>query len=352
MLGADPFGHPILGGLTGDGELAALLAPEAMLGHLCAFEAALARAMAAEGLIAPEAVGAIEAALADWRPDLAALRAGAGRDGMVVPAFVAQVRATIPAAHAAAFHAGATSQDVLDTAQGLALRAVNAVLVARIAALEEALEGLAARFGARPFMARTRMQDALEIRLADRIAIWAAPLPGLRARLAPLRPLIEAVQLGGPVGDLRGFGGRGKSVAAHMAAELGLAAPDHPWHTDRGALAAYASWLAQTAGAMGKIGQDMALMAQAGEVRLAGAGGSSAMAHKQNPVLAELLVTLARFAAVQAGGLHQALVHEQERSGAAWTLEWLLLPGLVLAAGRSLGAASQMLGAVEELGLP
>jgi len=352
MLGADPFGHPILGGLTGDAEIAGLLSPEAMLSHMCAFEGALARAMAAEGLISEASCAAIASALQEFRPDLAALRKGSGRDGMVVPAFVAQLRAALPPADAPSLHTGATSQDVLDTAQALALRGVNDLLLARLDTVADGLATLDARFGSLPFMARTRMQDALDVTMSDRIGLWSAPLPGLRARLQPLRPMIEAVQLGGPVGDRRGFGGRGTAIVAHMAADLGLADPGGVWHTDRGALAAYGSWLAQVAGAMGKIGQDMALMAQAGEARLAGAGGSSAMAHKQNPVAAELLVTLARFAATQAGGLHQALVHEQERSGAAWTLEWLLLPGLVMATGRALTATVQMLGAVEELGRP
>ena len=49
------------------------------------------------------------------------------------------------------------------------------------------------------------------------------------------------------------------------------------------------------------------------------------MLHKSNPVLAELLVTLARFNATQVSILHHSLVHEQERSGAAWMLEWMVL---------------------------
>ena len=53
------------------------------------------------------------------------------------------------------------------------------------------------------------------------------------------------------------------------------------------------------------------------------------MPHKQNPVLAELLVALARFNATQVSAMHHALIHEQERSGAAWTLEWMILPAMV-----------------------
>ena len=57
------------------------------------------------------------------------------------------------------------------------------------------------------------------------------------------------------------------------------------------------------------------------------------MPHKQNPVGAEVLVTLARFNATLLSGAHQALVHENERSGAAWTLEWMILPQMAMAAG-------------------
>jgi len=57
------------------------------------------------------------------------------------------------------------------------------------------------------------------------------------------------------------------------------------------------------------------------DIALSGGGGSSAMAHKQNPIGAELMVALARYVASQQGLLGQAMIHEQERSGAAWALE-------------------------------
>ena len=63
------------------------------------------------------------------------------------------------------------------------------------------------------------------------------------------------------------------------------------------------------------------------------------MAHKSNPVNAEVLVALARHNAGLVGTLHQALVHENERSGAAWTLEWLTLPQMLVATGGSLRLA-------------
>jgi 3-carboxy-cis,cis-muconate cycloisomerase len=44
------------------------------------------------------------------------------------------------------------------------------------------------------------------------------------------------------------------------------------------------------------------------------------------------------------------MVHEQERSGAAWTLEWMLLPQMAIAAGASTRIAADLFGSVERLG--
>src|SRR5690606_34638474 len=97
-----------------------------------------------------------------------------------------------------------------------------------------------------------------------------------------------------------------------------------------------------------KMGQDVALMAQneVGEVRLASGGGSSAMPHKVNPVGAETLVALARFNATLVSGIHHSLVHENERSGAAWTLEWLFLPQMIAATAASLATAERLVGSL------
>lgn len=100
------------------------------------------------------------------------------------------------------------------------------------------------------------------------------------------------------------------------------------------------------------MGQDILLMSQQGidEISLRSGGSSSAMQHKKNPVLAELLVTLARFNAVQVGGMHHAMIHEQERSGSAWMLEWMILPQMAMATGRALSAAIEVCQSIESMG--
>ena len=124
------------------------------------------------------------------------------------------------------------------------------------------------------------------------------------------------------------------------------------WHAMRDAVVDYAGLLSLISGTLGKMGQDICLMAQQGvdEITLDNAGGSSAMPHKQNPVLAELLVTLARFNATQVSAMHQGLVHEQERSGAAWALEWMVLPQMAQATARSLAASIAICQAISHVG--
>ena len=76
------------------------------------------------------------------------------------------------------------------------------------------------------------------------------------------------------------------------------------------------------------------------------------MSHKSNPILAEPLVTLARFNATQIAGLHQALIHERERSGAAWMLEWMILPQISVTTGRALRAAQDLCIQIERIACP
>src|SRR5581483_5963276 len=155
-MSASPFDHPLLSHLVGDAEIAALFTPEAELKEMLAFEAALAEAEAAEGVIPQAASTAIAATLKDFKPDLAALAAGVAKDGLPVPALVKQIKARLSAGEAQHFHFGTTSQDLIDTGLALRLRAVAHVLDERLVGLIERLDGVAGQHGKRELMGRTR----------------------------------------------------------------------------------------------------------------------------------------------------------------------------------------------------
>jgi 3-carboxy-cis,cis-muconate cycloisomerase len=338
--------------LLHDDATAQFLGTQATLGAMLRFELALARASSPQELISNAALSAIEAAGVDFVPDVARLTEATLKDGVVVPEFVRQLRQAVGPDHAAAVHFGATSQDVIDTALALTLVPVLDLLQQRLTAVDAALANLQQRFATAPLMGRTRMQAAIPIMVGDRLAVWRRPLQRQLETLDAQRRALLILSLAGAAGTAEKFGDKIDAMREDMATELGLVLPDYVPHADRARMADFAGWLSLTSGALGKIGQDMALMAQTGigEITLSGGGGSSAMPHKQNPVRAELLVTLARYNATQLSGMHQALIHEQERSGAAWTLEWMIFPGMIEATATALRHAEVLLGAVERMG--
>ncbi len=344
------FEHPFLSGLMGDAEIASFFSADADVAAMLRFETELAKAEAECGIFPVETANAIVTQFAGFVPDMAALSDGMARDGVVVPEFVRQLRRKVGDAASDKVHFGATSQDVIDTSLVLRLKAATGILMERLAVLTAGLEALSKRDGSLPLMGYTRMQAAIAITAGDRISSWKEPLERHHARLAAFSKSGFALQFGGAAGTLEKLADKGPAVRAALAARLDLA--DQPqWHSQRDGLAEFAALLSLVSGCLGKLGQDIALLAQAGsEIRLSGGGGSSAMPHKQNPVTAELLVTLARFNATQLSAMHQSLVHEQERSGAAWMLEWMILPQMVIATGAALSTARRLIGQIERLG--
>lgn len=347
-----PFNAPILAGLLGDPEIVAFFSVKAEIAAMLRFEAALAEAEGEAGVIPADAAEAITEGCARFEPDMKALGEGTARDGVVVPELVRQLKAAIGGDAANSIHFGATSQDVVDTSLILRLWSVATVLSGRLGEIRDAFDGLAERFGERRMTGRTRMQAGLPIRVADRVGDWKRPLLTHEDRLNERSAHLFRLQFGGAVGTLDKLGARADAVAAALAGRLGLAPCADDWHSDRSGIAEFAGWLSLVTGSLGKFGQDVALMAQNGidEIALSGAGGSSAMPHKQNPVKAEILVTLARFNATLLSGMHQSLVHEQERSGSAWTLEWMLLPQMCVATGAATRTARELVASIVSIG--
>jgi 3-carboxy-cis,cis-muconate cycloisomerase len=162
-----------------------------------------------------------------------------------------------------------------------------------------------------------------------------------RRRLTTVRDVELAVQMGGPVGT------RAPQVAAHVAAELGLAEPVLPWHTVRVIPANLAAALGALAGVLGKVARDVSLLAQqeVGELREGGdpsRGASSAMAHKHNPVGSVSLLACSKRVPGLVASTFAAMEQEHERAAGAWQAEWgthtemLSLVGSATAWGREL----------------
>ena len=249
----DPAG--IFGPLLADTEVAALLGDAAQARAMIRVEVALATVEGRLGVIDEAAAEAIVGALAGFEPDLTDLARGTASAGVPVPALAAQLRKAVGGPAATFVHWGATSQDIVDTALVLQLREVLDVLEARLTGLIDDLVRLADAHRGTVTVARTRFQQALPTTFGLKVAGWLAPLPRHRDRLAELRPRLLAVQFGGAAGNLAALGDPGVEVMEGLAAELGLACPAMPWHSQRDNLGELASWLALLTGSLGKLGR-------------------------------------------------------------------------------------------------
>lgn len=346
------FDHPALSAWAADPDTRQAISFEADLQAMLRFEVELAAVQAELQIIPPEAADRIEAMVAEFQPDMESIGRATARDGVIVPGLVRQLRAALPDDETAHnLHLGATSQDVIDTALMLRLQGLLPGYVSRMDDIERRLQGLRTEWGDRPLMAVTWRRDALQMTVGDRIASWSAGLAAAQAQLIRVQEEDLAVQFAGPIGTLDAFGARGADLRAILAARLGLLDPGMSWHTERGRLLRIATALVATTAALGKIGADIGLMAQdgTGKVTLDG-GSSSSMPHKVNPVDAELLVAQAAFAGGLLGMMGQAGVHASERDGAAWTLEWMVLPQTLDCAGGALRATDRLLCAIQDLG--
>ncbi|MFK0124494.1 3-carboxy-cis,cis-muconate cycloisomerase [Streptomyces nigra] len=319
----------------------------AFLQALLDAEAALTRAQAALGLAPEEAARAVTGAADADRFDARALAEEARAGGNPVIPLVGALTRAVGEEHGPYVHRGATSQDIMDTALMLvAVRALDPVL-ADLERTQRAFARVAAAHRDTALPGRTLTQHAVPTTFGLKAAGWRALVLDARDRTTAVRDTLPA-QLGGAAGTLAVFGAYGAAdpiaLPAAYARELGLRAPELPWHTLRTPVADLAGCLAFTAGALGKAAVDVLTLSRTeiAEAAEGSGGGSSAMPHKSNPVRSTLIVAAARRAPQLAATLYGSLVAEDERPAGAWHAEWEPLRDLLRLVGGAARDAAEL----------
>ena len=326
-----PTDSKIYAPLFSDPDIGAIFSDEQFVRYLLQVEAALATAQGRLGVIPAEAAQKIAAGAAALRVDFEQLQAGTEKAGVPIIELVRQLREQVGGEAASYVHWGATTQDIMDTALILQIRAAFSTMENTLLKVIKNLAQLADQHRHTLMAGRTHSQQALPILFGLKVAGWLAPLLRGRQRLTELKPRLLVVQFGGAAGTLASLAEAGVAVQEALADELNLAVPLLPWHTQRDTLVEAAGWLALVSGSLAKMGQDIILMAQTevAEVRESvdvSRGGSSTMPQKSNPIVSELIIAAARTNAVLLSAMHQALIQEHERATHGWQVEWLNLP--------------------------
>lgn len=335
-------------------SMRAIFSDQGRLQGMLDFEAALAKAEAAIGVIPAAVVADIEAACRAELYDFNALAIAISSVGNSAIPLVKALGKRIAAQSEEAeryVHLGATSQDAMDIGLVLQLRAAIVLLENDLGALSRLLAAQAERHAATPMAGRTWLQHATPVTLGMKIAGWLGAVDRHRQRLEEIKPRLLCLQFGGASGSLAALGDNAWPVAQVLAGELDLQLPEQPWHTQRDRLVEFASLLGMIAGSLGKLGRDLSLLMQTevGELfepSAPGKGGSSTMPHKRNPVGAAVLIGAATRAPGLVATMFAAMPQEHERSLGLWHAEWGTLPELCCLVS---GALQQALLMVPEL---
>ena len=322
----------LLGPLMATGAMRAVFSDTARVAAMLQAEAALARVQARFGLVPVALAPAIEAIGAEGL-DLASLGEQTALAGVPVIPFVRAVQARLPPELERAFHKGATTQDILDTALVLQARPALDLIAAELDSILAGLSSLAAAHRNTPCVGRTYGQHAAPVTFGFKAAVWLAGVAEVAARLPDIRKRLLMASLGGSVGTFAGLGAHGPAVADGFAAELGLAAAPIAWHTRRARIAEAGAWLATLLGALAKMATDIAHLAstevtEVSEPWTPGRGGSSAMPHKRNPVSCTVILSAASASKGHVTTLLDAMASAHERPPGLWHAEWHALPTL------------------------
>ena len=303
------------------------------IGRMLAFEHCLANGQAEVGIIPSDSAAAINSVEWDTAGTFTHIFEQAKTAGNLAIPFIESLKVSLASQNSLVVphvHFGATSQDLLDTSVMLALAATFDQIHSNLLDIENLLTDLSERHKSTPMVGRTLHQQAAPITFGLKVAKWAMAIHEAAQKIKRTRHETLAVQLGGPAGTLTSMQPHGTQIRSFLATQLNLSDPGYSWHTDRSRILTACSTMAQVAGILAKISNDLLLMMQneIGEISEGNPGGSSSMPHKQNPVCTLIPLSVLPIISAQLATIASLQAHPQERSAGEWHAEWIIIPSM------------------------
>lgn len=347
------IGSKLFGEMFGTKEMHELFTDEYIVQRYLDVEAALARSQAKLGIIPQEAAVAISDVSRIDRVDWARLSERTQIVGYPILPLVEQLSDWPENGLGQWCHWGATTQDIMDTADVLQIRDALELISTDLDAVASALAELAGKYVDQPMAGRTHLQHALPITFGYKAATWLSAIDRHRTRLSELDQRVDVVSFSGAAGTLASLGEQqGLATQAALADELGLKVPDITWHTIRDNFAEVTGLLAMISASIGKIGYDIMLMMQSEcsevlEPFVPGRGASSTMPQKRNPISSEMMLAAAKIVREQHSAMLDAVVQDHERATGQWHVEWQVIPTAFIVTSGGLRAARDALEGLE-----
>jgi 3-carboxy-cis,cis-muconate cycloisomerase len=347
-MGSTVFDSLLFRDMFGTAPMRAVFDDNALVGRYLEVEAALARAQARCGIVPKAAADSIDRAAKTIKIDFDKLRQETEIVGYPILPLVNQLAEA--AGEAGRYvHWGATTQDIMDTANVLQICAALDIVTKDLREVRNLLAGLAVKYRDTPMAGRTHLQQALPITFGYKAAVWLSSIDRHLERIDQALPRTLLGEFSGAAGTLASVGEAGLEIQKTFCEELNLFQPSITWHVARDGIAESVTLLGLIAATLGKIATDVMMMSatEFGEVSepfVSGRGASSTMPQKRNPISSELMLAAAKAVRQHVAAILDSTIQDFERAAGPWHLEWVSLPESFLLTASSLASAKFMLG--------
>ena len=343
----------IWGEMFGTKEMHQVFSDERTIQLYLDVEAALARSQSKLGIIPEEAGKKITQAskleLIDWKK----LEKRTTIVGYPILPLVEQLSSAVKDGYGQYCHWGATTQDIMDTADVLQIREGLELLTSDLNGIADALVKIIKEHIETPMAGRTHLQHALPVSFGYKAATWLSGIDRHIKRLEEIKSRIFNLSFFGAAGTLASLGEEnGLNTQIALANELGLNVPDVSWHSIRDNFCEVTGWLAIVGASIGKIAYDVMLMMQTeiqevAEPFLHGRGSSSTMPQKRNPISSEIMLACSKLLREHHSSMLDAMVLDHERATGQWHIEWNAIPNSFIIASSSFKSARFLLEGLE-----
>ena len=198
-------------------------------------------------------------------------------------------------------HLGATSYDIVDTANALQLKAATEIIEKKLVTLKSILQRQAAKYKATVMIGRTHGQHALPITLGFKFAVWGYEVSRHIERLNNCRHRLVAGKVSGAVGTQASLGEHAARIQELVMKRLGISAAEISTQiVQRDRYAEFVSLLAIIASSLENFATEIRELQrpEIGELSESFERdhqvGSSTMPHKRNPETCERVCGLTR----------------------------------------------------------
>ncbi|BBG24492.1 adenylosuccinate lyase [Sulfuracidifex tepidarius] len=259
-------------------------------------EVALLKALRDVGLVSEADVNIVEGKIAEVKSsEVEDLESKLGHDVMAMVVTLAQ-----KSGDAGRFvHFGATSYDIVDTANAILFRQALNIIIPKLMKILDILAKYSNKYRDIIMVGRTHGQHALPITLGFKFANYLYEFSRSLERINESKERIIRIKMAGAVGTMAGWGDKGIEIEQYVSKYLGI--PAHVISTQVAPRDGFAEIISDLA-ILTAVGERFSLEVRElmrPEISEIGEGvgervGSSTMPQKENPVTAEKITGLSR----------------------------------------------------------